>query len=78
MANVSHLTQDVQRSNEVVHVTHDVREGITYLFLLFSTTLWRTSTISWCRKETQKEHIVIKPRVLAMDFQLKIKVDIFL
>jgi hypothetical protein len=69
MANVSRLTHDVQRSNEVVHTTHDVREGITYLFLVFSTTLWRTSTISWCRKKTQKEYIVIKPCVLAMDFQ---------
>lgn len=69
MANVSRLTQDVQRSNEVVHVTHGVRERITYLFLVFSITLWRTSTISWCRKKTQKEHIAIKPSVLAMDFQ---------
>jgi hypothetical protein len=55
MANVSHLTQDVQRSNEIVHVTHDVTEGITYLFLVFSTTFWRTSTISWCRKQKKQK-----------------------
>jgi hypothetical protein len=73
MANLSHLTQDVQRSNEVVHVTHDVREGITYLFLVFPTTLRRTSTISWCWKRNTKRTHCHKTICLNHGFSIKDK-----
>lgn len=73
IANVSHLTQDIQRSNEVLHVTHDVRKGITYLFLVFYITLWRTSTISWCRKRNTKKTCCRKTMCLSYGFSIKDK-----